>query len=397
MKHHQGTIWFGVEHVALFAALLMADCVSGETLSQADEIEPGCLLRGTQLPVQGAASVQTYAGRGFYVDGNHLGWDVRLPDGQAVRPVGCGVVRLARSARGYGTLAVVIEHRLGNGLTVQNGNGQHVFVDRFLSIYGHLRPTSERNGRGVERVLRVGDQVTPETIIGYVENGALNGDGAEHLHLGIRLQSMAAAIEADPSAWFRGYDASPSQRRWFADPERFLAALRDGPTSVPVGATDSGVSASLDVGPGPVLPASDVPAAPGPVESPRLFRYEFRVRSALRVGPPYRLRDEWWRPVACRNTGTFEPSVMADGWVRCDTERLGRFDGSVFIPDRTDWGDQGQVGTVGNAPARCTFLAGAEWRITLSATETVAYAGPVTGLACEPVGSQDRLVFPSGW
>jgi hypothetical protein len=71
----------------------------------------------------------------------------------------------------------------------------------------------------------VGDVVTPEDVIGYVQTDALNGDGNHHLHLGVRLQSFEEASATDAS-WFRGYDAVPSQRRFFADPAEFLPLLR---------------------------------------------------------------------------------------------------------------------------------------------------------------------------
>jgi hypothetical protein len=39
-----------------------------------------------------------------------------------------------------------------------------------------------------------------------VNDGKNNGDGAEHLHMGIRLSNTATAKSRDPRAWFRGYE-----------------------------------------------------------------------------------------------------------------------------------------------------------------------------------------------
>lgn len=433
--------------------VFLASCVSGEVQMQADEAAPGCVMASVQDPLRGTATLATYAGRTFLVDGNHLGWDILLPEGQAVYPIGCGTVRLARAARGYGMLVVVIEHRLAAGFSVRNGVGERVFVDRFLSIYGHLRPTSERNGRGTSRAVQVGDVISPTTIIGYVENGATNGDGAEHLHLGIRLQSAAEAMETDPVAWFRGYDSSPSRARWFVNPQTFLEQLRMKfiqPTSVDAGSvmdigfdrmepagvvmtTDASLPMDLQVlrDSGAVMPSSvvdagviardlgspvvdipplppldvgrDVPLLPDiPRLEPEVFvppppsriRYEFRVRSALRVTPPYRLRNQWWGSMRCENTASIDPIVMPDGFARCETDRLAIFDGSVFLPDHPDWGDNGQIGTVANVPERCTPVQGAEWRITDLGTNRILFSGPASGLRCVSLGSQDRWQLP---
>lgn len=397
--------------LGMFGFGMAVHCAAGETDRLSDGLEPGCVLTSVQDPLGGNGLPQTYMGREFYVDGNHLGWDIALPEGRAVYPIGCGVVRLARSARGYGTLVVVIEHRLEGGTSVENGVGRQTFVDRFLSVYGHLRPTSERDGRGLDRTLRVGDQVDENTVLGYVEHRELNGDGAEHLHLGIRLQSSEAAIMSDPSAWFRGYDGEPSQRRWFADPQRFLLRLRERLGRTATVPEDAGILSTMDVAspmvmrdtgfpspttvydrPTPLDVPAFVPDVPTPV-IPRI-RYEFRVRSARRVSPPFRLRDEWWRSVTCQNTGTTDPLLTADGWARCETGRLDLFDGSVTLPDHPDWGDHGQIGTVANVPQRCAPVEGAEWRLTDVTTGRSLYAGPVSGLRCVPVGTQDRLQFP---
>jgi hypothetical protein len=304
-------------------------------------------------------------------------------------------------------------------------------VSTLLSIYGHLRSTSEASGRGIPTGLRVGDTVNADTVIGYIEHRSMNGDGDEHLHFGIRLQSASSAQRSDPTGWFRGYDTTPSQRSWFTDPAAFIreqartasstppspvydmdAAVRDVPVAMPRRRIandvisppaadvwmDAGLSSVADIVAAPPLDVlrsmpDIVTIPPDPPPPPRRYRYEFRVRSSLRVSPPYILRDHWWGMVQCDNTG--QPRAeFVDGWARCDAARLELFDGSVLLPDHLDWGDQGQIGTVANTPQRCTPTVGAEWRIRDLASQRILFEGPVSGLLCRPVGSQDRLVFP---
>lgn len=434
--------WYGI--IALWAlvvlGVLFTACdfpmgiVEGES-----ETTPGCALESFQDPwgTEGMARRT----RGFLANDTHLGLDMGLPEGRPIRPIGCGVVRFARAARGYGTLVVVVEHRLTAGLSFLNGNGERVFVDRFLSIYGHLRLTPDREGQGTLLDLRPGAIVTPRTVIGYIQHRSLNGDGEEHLHLGIRLQTSEAAQRADSSAWFRGYDAMMAQKGWFADPEDVLLRLRqafergaggmdagtpiqdaaapqdraappDRPTDIvssvdrpsisegrdvtsadhgsPVPMADAVSDASVMSAPdGALMPPDHAPASMEP-----LIRYEFRLRSELYATPPYRLRDLWWRPITCRNTGSIEPVVTSDGWVRCEAQRLGLFDGSMFLPDLPEWGDMGQIGTVANVPARCTPVVGASWRLTELPGGRVLYDGPASGLRCQAVGTQDRWRFP---
>lgn len=185
-----------------------------------------CAVSRVRFPTTHDEFQKVYANRTFYADGRHLGRDLALPEGAAIHPIACGTVRVYRAAQGYGTLAVVIEHRLPEPRIMRDGTGAAVTVRSFLVIYGHLRPTSTREGT-LPINIRVGDLVGPDDVIGYVERDSLNGDGAEHLHIGIRLQTAEEAVETD-SAWFRGYDTTPSQRRWFADPADFLPRLMGG-------------------------------------------------------------------------------------------------------------------------------------------------------------------------
>lgn len=454
---HTDRFWYGVIVLWALVALgmLFTACdfpmgiVEGE-----NETAPGCALESFQEPwgtdLRGVALA-----RGFLTEGTHLGLDVGLPEGRPIMPIGCGVVRFARAARGYGTFVVVIEHRLAAGLSLLNGNGERVFVDRFLSIYGHLRSTPDRGGMGAALDLRPGAVVTARTVIGYVQHRSLNGDGDEHLHFGIRLQTAEAAQRVDSVAWFRGYDATPTQKGWFADPQDVFSRLRQAFDRSPLtldgsARTDAAISVdrpsaadrpleaaaradlpavlerpdvAMDVSPslphdatvmdrtmsvaaadtgtdaGSMIHADAMPVVDASsdrelVSTEALIRYEFRIDSELRVTRPYRLRDLWWRPITCHNTGSVEPAVTSDGWVRCEAFRFALFDGSSFLPDHPDWGDSGQIGTVANIPARCTPVAGASWRLTELTGGHVLYDGPASGLRCRAVGTQDRWQFP---
>ncbi len=182
-----------------------------------------CGVSQVRFPTTREDFSHLYGNRDFLTDGIHLGRDIELPEGTSIHPIACGTVRFYGPASGYGTLAIAIEHCLKETVVVHNGRGESVTVTCFLSIYGHLRSTSLIDG-GSKLDIRVGDTVGPEDVIGYVQNDAQNGDGAEHLHLGIRLQTKteAAAVDRD---WFRGYDGNPSQRGWYANPAEFLEVL----------------------------------------------------------------------------------------------------------------------------------------------------------------------------
>ena len=452
--------WWPVWHVAVIlwmmavsAVFLFSGCSMGAATGEPSEIVggavPSCVVVSVRYPVSGEATFNRHGGRRFLVDNVHLGTDILLPEGRAIHPIACGVVKLARAANGYGALVVVVEHTLDQPVEFTNGLGQRVSTDRFLSIYGHLRLTAERQGRGARAPITVGAVVDTDTVIGYVEQDALNGDGIEHLHLGIRLQSAERAQASDPTAWFRGYDGSPSQRRWFADPEQAFARLSEafsGPTSpgpsvmVDAGSTVVDVvhspprvedvppvamdrpTAPLDRGaprveqdvvsvppPMDVVLVTDRPAvslpdrvsidAPTPVDQPAatpnrgLIRYEFRARIVHRHQAPYHLRTRWWEVLRCVNTGTELMETVGE-WQRCDAPRTDPFDASFFLPDHLDWGDRGHLGTIANTPTRCWPQPGIDWRLTDLDTGRVLYEGPVSGLPCVAVGSQDRLAIP---
>jgi hypothetical protein len=106
----------------------------------------------------------SYQGRTFLSPPNHLGEDSEHGHRDTVHVIADGVVREAGTATGYGRV-VVVEHRLPDG--------SHV-----CSIYGHLC--------GHDRLAREGSRVKRGDAVGTIGDRWENGDGLEHLHLGIR-------------------------------------------------------------------------------------------------------------------------------------------------------------------------------------------------------------------
>ncbi len=228
--------------------IVMIGCRPTEEASSSEEplfFECG---DGLRYPTTESDFRTLYAGRAFDALGHvwrggvlvatyHSGHDILYEEGTAVRAIACGTVVVYRASIGYGTLAAVIEHRLSRPVQVHNGDNELVTISAFLSIYGHIRRTSGINGGGVDTGLRTGLPVLAGRIVGYVQHADerpghaaedLNGDGAEHLHLGIRLQSSEEASRVDPSAWFRGYDdASHTYRGYFANPAIFMRELME--------------------------------------------------------------------------------------------------------------------------------------------------------------------------
>jgi hypothetical protein len=121
------------------------------------------------------------------------------------------VVKIAQPAQGYGR-AVVIEHRLPDGNYV-------------TSIYGHLC------GHRGYPLIPNGSLVTKGQLIGYIGSDDENGDGQEHLHLGIRIGRY--------DSYFCGYTGTPqcTANRYFR-PTEFINARRNGMT------INSGISLS---------------------------------------------------------------------------------------------------------------------------------------------------------
>ncbi len=226
-------LMIGIAAVCTFVWLVayFAGCASGatdESLVAAEESALGnsmpCMVLNARYPTESGDMLNVYASRTFYADGSHLGYDMALEEGTAIHPVACGIIRVYQSSKGYGELVVVIEHQLPYAIEVLNGKGENVTITSFLTIYGHLRKSQVRGDKVNTLPFKVGDMVMPHMTIGYVNDDAHNGDGAEHLHSGVRLQTAAEAKATDAN-WFRGYDAKPSQRKWFADPMLFLAVL----------------------------------------------------------------------------------------------------------------------------------------------------------------------------
>jgi hypothetical protein len=148
----------------------------------------------------------SYQGRSFFYDTDHLGEDEALVEGAPVRAIGTGKIVWYKKASGYGELVAVVEHDLGRSYTFKNAYGTDVKTKKILSIYGHIRPCDKREPPMVCTNLSVGEFVDSNTVIGYINDKDNNGDGREHLHLGIRLSSAAVAKQRDPAAWFRGYE-----------------------------------------------------------------------------------------------------------------------------------------------------------------------------------------------
>ncbi len=180
----------------------------------------------------------SYDGRSFFYDQDHLGEDIKLDEGVPVRAIGDGIIKVYRSAEGYGELVVVIEHDLGRTYAFEDAYGNIVESRHILSICGHLRKSSERNGNGLNwregQTISSGSVGTLNTIIGYVNNSSHpdggnpdpNGDGLEHLHMGIRLSDAQTAIQNDPRAWFRGYEQSTNFGSDFAAASKVMRILQ---------------------------------------------------------------------------------------------------------------------------------------------------------------------------
>ncbi|MCD4657877.1 MAG: peptidoglycan DD-metalloendopeptidase family protein [Planctomycetes bacterium] len=160
----------------------------------------------------------SYNGRSFYFNGNHLGEDVLLSEGTHVYSIGPGVVKYYSAAgNAYGTLVVAIEHDLGVDTVFKNAYGNDITTRYILSIYGHLRPGNAG--------LSVNQPVSAGTLIGEVEIAALNGDGTEHLHMGIRLSNAITAQQHDGNYWLRGYEQTTTMGEDFAAASKVIGKL----------------------------------------------------------------------------------------------------------------------------------------------------------------------------
>ena len=172
---------------------------------------------------------QYYNKRSFYYDSNHLGADINLLEKTPIKAIAKGkVVEYSNAYSGYGELVVAIEHELPIDMAFKDAQGNNKTTRYILSIYGHVRKSQERNGTPLDLM---GKNVERGQVIGYVNNSSHpdgispdpNGDGFEHLHLGIRLSNAATAKDRDKGKWLRGYrfnvDGSDSGMQIdFADP-----------------------------------------------------------------------------------------------------------------------------------------------------------------------------------
>lgn len=171
----------------------------------------------------------SYRGRDFLEPASHLGTDIMLAEGTEIVSVASGRIAYYGSATGYGELLAVLEVDLGREMEFRTGSGETVRTRYILVIYGHLRPARYRAGAPLRFV--PGDCVTAGQTIGFTNDDAHNGDGAEHLHFGVRLMSAAAARAVDGRYAFRGYDDAGRFRGDFTDPSEVVvaAALGEAP------------------------------------------------------------------------------------------------------------------------------------------------------------------------
>jgi hypothetical protein len=175
----------------------------------------------------------SYAPRSFFYQNDHLGEDEALSEGTPIYSIGEGKVVFYDKAPGYGELVAVVEHDLGREYDFTNAYGTLVKTRYILSIYGHLRKCADREGTLDCTYLRKGYSVTKDTVVGYVNNSSHpddlkkdpNGDGLEHLHMGIRLSDLKTAQKRD-SKWFRGYEKETTFGSDFGAASEVILILR---------------------------------------------------------------------------------------------------------------------------------------------------------------------------
>ncbi|MCR4278802.1 MAG: hypothetical protein NUV81_02775 [bacterium] len=314
-----------------------------------------CMVTTVYAPVNSEDLQNVYQGRSFYADVNHLGHDVSLPEGSSISPVGCGKLQVYRPSSGYGQLVVVIEHEFPFPVQLTNGEGKQVKITRFLSIYGHLRKSEDRMG-GNASSFSPGDRIDPVDTIGYIDQDATNGDGAEHVHIGIRLQSASDAVKTDPSAWFRGYDKVPSQRKWYADPLTFLNEAHTalgGPSCYGTGgsggsSSESGSSSSSSSGSGTMSSSSSSSGSSGGSSTGVPVGMIQFVYTGPAMSGSHELHGMWDPPgpssVSWGSEATVQcPDVVpGDGGLECllaMSSGTQYFTFTVRLPDGSWWGD----------------------------------------------------------
>jgi len=201
------------------------------------------LLSGTCVYAQGPISGfyypademiddwEYYADRSFYHDNNHLGTDIDLAEGVAIKAMAKGEIVYYAGASSYGELVIAIEHELPEDITFLDADRNLRTTRYVLSIYGHLRKSEERNG--LELTWQIGDIVQQGEIVGYINNSSHpdnvhpdpNGDGLEHLHFAIRLSDKATAMQQDGNFWLRGYNNGSGMQIHFTDPILLISGL----------------------------------------------------------------------------------------------------------------------------------------------------------------------------
>lgn len=104
---------------------------------------------------------------GVYEGVVHPGYDVDGAEGDAIHPIGPGmVVKISNNESGYGHY-IVIEHQLENG-------------EKCYSLYAHLKDAPSQN--------LLGEPVGPETTIGQMGKSGKGSNDIVHLHLEVRTQ-----------------------------------------------------------------------------------------------------------------------------------------------------------------------------------------------------------------
>ena len=176
-------------------------------------------------PVSSAEYEVKAFGYEFLSPSFHLGTDFMLGAGTEIRAGVTGqIVWYSGECRteeegGYGELYVGIGVELYPGIAVESGDGDEEVVTGYTMIYGHLRAYDGAESTG----LSVGDCVTPDTVIAYVNNNGCNGCCGEHLHYGVRLQSSDDAYATDGGLWLRGNDDDAgAHKQYFTDPIGFV-------------------------------------------------------------------------------------------------------------------------------------------------------------------------------
>ncbi len=171
-------------------------------------IRPVSTPAATFIAPWGPTNFSYYNSRSFYYDQNHLGADINLVEGTSIRAGVAGKIVNYAAVPGYGTLVVAIEVDLGQPQTFTNAYGGSVQTSKVLWILGHLRSTQNRDGSGNQLNWTSGNMVSANDIVGYIQNDDDNGDGAEHVHVGLRLQSEQEAQSTDGGKWLRGYEVN---------------------------------------------------------------------------------------------------------------------------------------------------------------------------------------------